>query len=127
MKKISIILLILLTLTLTGCGNTKTLTCKTSSNFHGLDSDATIKLKIRNDELTDANIEIDIEADEVGRKSIINYFNQSSKKMQILETSTGVKLSGGMDSEFFEALSLTQEIKYGEVKQVMELQGYTCE
>ncbi len=128
MKKISIFLLLILTLTLTGCGsNTNTLTCKTSGEFHGLKSAATIKLKIKDNVLIDANIDIDVVANATEKQTILNYFSQSPKKMKTTETSNGLRLSGGMDSEFFEALKLTQDINYSEVKQVMEIQGYTCE
>ncbi len=128
MKTKKILFFLISSFILTGCAsNTKTLTCTTSGDFKGLESNATIELKIKNKELFDASIDIDTKVPANERQNFINNYKQTSNKMTITETAEGIRLSGGMDSSFFDNLGLTKEINYNEVKEVMELQGYTCE
>ena len=47
-------------------------------------------------------------------------------KSKVTSTEEGIRLNSGMDGSYFASLGVTKDTKYGELKQVLELQGFTC-
>jgi len=58
-------------------------------------------------------------------QSIINQMLQKTNK--VYSTENGIRAIFGMGSEYFDAFGLSKDVSYSEVKQVLEIQGYTCE
>lgn len=127
---ISIIILAALTaLIMTSEKNTEYLTCKVSGDFQGMESHTILKATIRKNKLKEMNMTIDVnipEDSETSKEDIINYIN-SQGKMTGETTSNGVKLTADMHGGYFDTLGLSKETTFNELKQILELQGYTCE
>lgn len=108
--------------------NTKYLTCNVNGEFEGMESKTTFTVKLRNNKVKDMNISIDVTVpidSEISKEEILNYINYQGK-MKGESTNNGVKLTANMHSGYFDTLGLSKESTYSELKQILELQGYTC-
>lgn len=117
-----------LLITLTGCSSTKTLTCKTTEEKDGRTSNSTLEVKIKDEEVKDMNLTVEMTLSpeqQYFKQSIINQMLQKTNK--VYSTENGIRAIFGMGSEYFDAFGLSKDVSYSEVKQVLEIQGYTCE
>lgn len=108
--------------------NTKSLTCIVDSNFHGLDSKITLQISVKKDKLTNINMIIDSvlpEEYKSQKQALINQLGADGR-MQVTSTEQGIRLSTGMNNEYFETLGLNTDSSYSELKEALEFQGYTC-
>lgn len=121
------ILLIMLVIT-TGCGNTKTLNCSASSSQDGRNSTSDLKIKVKNDEVKNMTLTLNVELpeDQQEYKQAMMY-QMLQKTDRVYSTKNGIKAIFGMDSSYFNTLDITKDASYSELKQVLELQGFTCE
>ncbi len=123
-----IIIFFLITLIILSEKNTDYLTCKIDGEFNGMESKTTLTIKLRKNKLKDMNMEINVkvpENGEVKKEDLINYINYQGK-MKATDTIEGVKLTTDMHSGYFDTLGLSTKTKKEELKQTLELQGYTC-
>lgn len=117
-------------ITLTGCEsqNTKTLTCKTTGEIEDRPSKSTLVVKIKDKEVKDMKLTLEMtlkEEQQPYKQAIINQMKQKTKR--VYSTKDGIKAIFDMGSEYFNTLGLSKDVSYNEIKQVLEIQGYTCE
>lgn len=108
--------------------NTQYLTCNVSGDFQGMESKTKFIVKVRKNKVKDMNMTIDVvvpEDGEISKEDLLNYINYQGK-MKGESTTDGVKLTASMSSGYFDTLGLSKESSYSELKQILELQGYTC-
>lgn len=125
-----VILLVIILVSLTGCGNsnTKTLKCSATSSQEGRKTMSNLEVKIKNDEVKDMKLTLNIELPEDEqsyKQAMINQMRQKTNQVYI--TNEGIKAIFGMNSSYFDTLGVTTDASYSELKQVLELQGYSCE
>lgn len=107
---------------------TLSLTCTASGSMYEMDSVNTLEVKVKNNKIKKLNLTIDVVVPEdqgYQKKDMINAIN-SEGKMQVVSTDKGMRLSTGMNSDYFKTFGLSTESSYSELKKVLELQGYTC-
>ena len=129
-KLIMISFMITILVSLTGCGNsnTKVLNCSVTSSQEGRNTTSDLEVKIRNGEVKDMVLTLNIELpkDQQSYKQAMIY-QMSQKTNRIYETENGIRAVFDMNSSYFNTLGITKEASYNELKQVLELQGYVCE
>ena len=115
-------------LSLKSAKNTKTLTCSVNDDFQGLDSHITLNVKVSNNEIKDMNITIDSVLPEEYQSQKLNIITSinSEGKMQATSTKDGIRFETGIKSEYFKSLNLSTKTNYRELKESLELQGYSC-
>ncbi len=124
-------LLIIITLIcLTGCGNSnsKTLSCSVTNNQDYGKVTSLLEAKIKDNEVKDMSLTLNIEIPEendIFKRSMISQMRQ--KTSQVYETKNGIKAVFNMGSSYFNTLGVSKDASYNELKQVLEIQGYTCE
>ncbi|MDE5539416.1 MAG: hypothetical protein K2J20_02895 [Bacilli bacterium] len=107
---------------------TLNLTCTASGSMYEMDSVSTLKVKVKNNKIKKMDLTIDVVVPEnkgYQKEEMINAMN-SEGKMQVVSTDEGMRLSTGMNSDYFKTFGLSTESSYSELKKVLELQGYTC-
>ena len=62
---------------------------------------------------------------EVSKEELISYINYQGK-MKAISTDDGVELTSDMHSGYFDTLGLSTKSSSQELKQILELQGYSC-
>lgn len=129
-KKIALLLLLVMLLCTTGCTNNKakTLKCTAENSQEGRNTTSDLKVKIKNGEVKDMTLTLNIELPEDqqnNKQAMINQLRQKTDQVYI--TNNGIKAVFGMGSSYFNTLGITKDVSYNELKQVLELQGYTCE
>lgn len=108
--------------------NVVSLVCSTKGDFQGLDSTINLDVKLKENEIRDMEIVIDsiLPKEYLEQKqTIINSMN-SSGKGQAEGTKDGVKFTMGIQSEYYKSLGVSTKITYKELKEALELQGYSC-
>ncbi len=126
-NKIGLILLISLVF-LTGCGNTKTLNCSVTSKEEGGETVSNLRIKIKDNKIDDMRLTLNMTLSpeqKAYKQTIIEQMQQKTDR--VYATNDGIKAIFGMDSSYFDNFGISKDAKIGEVKQVLELQGYTCE
>ncbi len=125
-----LLLLLIMLISITGCGNsdTKTLKCSVTNSTDGRNMTSDLKVKVKNDEVKDMTLTLNIELpkDQQANKQAMIY-QMRQKTDQVYSTDNGIKAIFGMNSSYFNTLGITKNASYSELKQVLELQGYTCE
>lgn len=128
-KLITLTLLLFIILSLTGCGNSnsKTLTCTVTDTKDGRTTTSDLVVKVINNEVRDMTLTLDItlpKGAEDYRQAMIYQLSQKTDK--IYSTNNGLKAVFDMGSSYFNTLGITKDASYSELKEVLELQGYTC-
>lgn len=131
MKKSYIIILMFMLICLTGCGNTQKLVCTASNTEDDIKSYSTLEIKIKENKVSSMEFVVDMEFPEEYRNQLVTIANniQSSKPYMDVSVVNGkIRLvtKDGPDESFL-GIKIDQEITYGELKEVLELQDYTCE
>lgn len=123
-----LILIIIIMICVKDAKNTKKLTCTVNSNFHGMESLITLDIKVKNNEVKDINMLIDATLPEEylnQKQNIINTLGADGN-MTVTSTEDGIRLSTGMNSSYFKSLGLNTETSYSDLKETLELEGYSC-
>lgn len=130
MKKIYIIVLFLLLISLTGCSKTQKLTCTASDESSTPKSYSTLNIKIKENKVSDMKFTVDMifpESYQNQLQSMANNIKASKPYMDVIILKDGLRLITKDDSDdSFIGIKIDQEITYSELKQVLELQDYTC-
>ncbi len=128
-KLITISLVLIMLVSLTGCnGNTKTLKCSATSTEENRTSTSDLKVKIKDGEVKDMSLTLNVKLpkEELAYKQAM--MEQMLQKTNLVySTNDGIKAIFDMNNSYFKPLGITKNATYGELKQVLELQGYTCQ
>lgn len=127
-KRYLIILLILMFM-LTGCGNKKTLTCTSTDESSELKKYSTLTIKVKENKIDDMKFVVDIifPTEYLSqRQAMMNEIKTSKPYMQVVAIDNGIRLITEDKNNSFIGIPTDQEITYSELKEVLELQDYTC-
>lgn len=125
---IMISIIILFILILFGNRNIETIKCTVDGTLEGKTTKSTLEIKVKNDEVKDMNMEINmfLSSEEQNQKDyLINSIN-SQGKMTATSTKDGIKLTANMDSRYFDSIGLNKTSSVSELKEVLETQGFKC-
>ncbi len=128
LKGFSLIIVILMCLTGCGNSNTKTLSCTATGKEDYGKTTSLLKVKIKDDEVRDMSLTLNVELSSGNasyKQAMISQMRQ--KTSQVYETEKGIKAIFDMGSSYFNTLGVTTDATFSELKQVLEIQGYTCE
>ncbi len=128
-KLIIIVFMTTILISLTGCGNsnTKTLNCSVTNYQDGGSKTSDLEVEIKNGEVKDMTLTLNIELtknQQSYKQAMIDQIRQ--KTNQVYSTKNGIKAIFDMNSSYFNTLGISKDVSYSEIKQVLELQGYTC-
>lgn len=129
MKSKLFILILFFSLIVTGCGSeTKTLKCTATSNNDIGTTNSDLEIKVRSGEVKDMTLTVEVELTEDNQeyKEAMAY-QMLQKTSQVYTTEKGLRAIFDMDNSYFQTLNISKDASYSELKQVLELQGYTCE
>ena len=129
MKKRFLILLLML-IFLTGCGNTQELVCTASNIEDDIKSYSTLEIKIKENKVSDIEFIVDMEFPSEYQTQlpvIANNIKTSKPYMDVLIVDGKIRLVTKDSANSFLGIQMNQEITYGELKEVLELQDYKCE
>ncbi len=129
-KIVTILLVMTILISSSGCekSNTKTLNCTVTSSSEGRNTTSDLKIKIKDDEVRDMKLTLNIELSEEeqsNKRAIMNQLRQKTEKVYSREN--GIEAEFDMGNSYFSTLGITTDAKYSELKQVLEFQGYACE
>ena len=128
MKKVFIFSVLLLLLT--GCGDTKTLTCTASGENGDTKTDSTLVIKVNDDKVSSMKFTVDMifpEEYQNQLQAMAYNIKMSKPYMQVSVIENGIRLITEDANDSFIGIDIGQEITYGELKEVLELQDYICE
>lgn len=131
MKKSYIVLFMFMLFCLTGCGDTQKLVCTASNTEDEITSNSTLEIKIRENKVSSMEFIVEMEFPEEYRDQLVTIANNikySKPYMDVSVINGKIRLVTKDDpDESFLGIKIDQEITYGELKEVLELQDYTCE
>lgn len=106
----------------------KHLTCTATGTLYESPSVSTLEISIKNDMLKDINISIDInlESKTTAEKNSLIQMAKMQGKSDVTETKNGIRLTSDMNGSYFTSLGLTKNTTFSELKEALEIQGYTC-
>lgn len=128
MKKVFLFSTLLLLLT--GCGDTKTLTCTASGENGDTKTDSTLVIKVNDDKVSSMKFTVDMifpEEYQNQLQAMAYNIKMSKPYMQVSVIENGIRLITEDANDSFIGIDIGQEITYGELKEVLELQDYICE
>lgn len=130
MKKKYILLLSCMVFLLTGCGNSEVLVCTSVSESEDITSYSTLDIVVKDKKIYDMKFTVDMEFPEEYQsqlRTIASNIQSSKPYMDVYIVDDKVRMitTGDRDDSFL-GIKIDQEITYGELKEVLELQGYTC-
>ena len=129
MKKRFLVLLLML-IFLTGCGNTQELVCTASNIEDDIKSYSTLEIKIKENKVSDMEFIVDMEFPSEYQTQlpvIANNIKASKPYMDVSIVDGKIRLVTKDSANSFLGIQMNQEITYGELKEVLELQDYKCE
>ncbi len=129
MKKRFLVLLLML-IFLTGCGNTQELVCTASNIEDDIKSYSTLEIKIKENKVSDMEFIVDMEFPSEYQTQlpvIANNIKTSKPYMDVSIVDGKIRLVTKDSANSFLGIQMNQEITYGELKEVLELQDYKCE
>ena len=129
MKKRFLVLLLML-IFLTGCGNTQKLVCTASNIEDDIKSYSTLEIKIKENKVSDMEFIVDMEFPSEYQTQlpvIANNIKTSKPYMDVSIVDGKIRLVTKDSANSFLGIQMNQEITYGELKEVLELQDYKCE
>ena len=109
--------------------NTKTLTCTASGSSSEIETESTLEIKVNNKKIKDMEFTVDMIFPEDlldQRQSYVNMIRQTKPYMSATVTDDGIRIVTKEQGGSFIGIDTTQEITVSELKQVLEIQGYTC-
>lgn len=109
--------------------NTKSLTCTASGTSSDIKTKSTLEVKINNKKIKDMVFTVDmIFPDNMldQRQDYVNMIRQTKPYMRASVTDKGIRFVTTKRGGSFIGIDTSQEITTSELKQVLEIQGYTC-
>lgn len=130
MKKKYILILFCMVFLLTGCGNSESLVCISTSESEDITSYSTLNVVVKDKKIYDMKFTVDMEFPEENTsqlRTIASNIQASKPYMDVYVVDGKVRMitTGDRDDSFL-GIKIDQEITYGELKEVLELQGYNC-
>lgn len=130
MKK-SFVLVILIMILCTGCGEAQKLVCTASNTEDEIKSYSTLEIKVRENKISNMEFIVDMEFPQEYQSQlpmIANNIKSSKPYMDVSIVDGKIRLVTEDDyGESFLGIDMDQEITYGELKEVLELQDFVCE
>ncbi len=129
MKKKGIVLVLIMTFFLTGCTSTKKLTCIAIDDSSDMKKTSNLVIKVKDKEIKDMKFTVDMIFPEEAQSQIQSYINEiqrSKPYMQVIRINGGIRLITKMEDGSFIGIDAGQEITISELREVLEIQGYTC-
>lgn len=122
-----IILVIVLSFVITNRG-VDTLTCTTEGELYESPSKSKLEISVKNNKIKDMYITIDVKLNDelMAQRDLLIQNIEAQGKSEVIETKDGIRLTSGMSGSFFTSMGLTSDTKYNELKEVLEVQGFTC-
>ena len=123
------IFLFLMVFFLTGCGNSQKLVCTSSDDSEEIKKNSTLEIKVNEDRVVDMKFTVDMIFPDEYRSNINSMaesVRQSKPYMDVYIINSGIRLVTKDDKDNFIGIKMNQKITYGEIKEVLELQGYSC-
>ena len=138
MKKIDKKLIVFIVLLLVAFGvivflidskNTKTLTCTAEGTSSNIKTKSHLEIKVNNKKIKDMVFTVNMIFPEDlldQRQNYVNMIRQTKPYMSASVTDDGIRFVTKEHGGSFIGIDTTQEITISELKQVLEVQGYTC-
>lgn len=104
------------------------LTCVATGTLYESPSKSTLDITLQNDKIKDLNMTVDLTLNEElmkQRETLIQNI-EAQGKSEVEKTRDGLRLTSLITNDYFAGLGLSKNSSYGELKQVLELQGFTC-
>lgn len=124
-----LLFLLIVVVGVTGCGNnTKTLKCSATESQNGRNTTSDLEIEIRENEVKDMTLTLNVvlpESQQSYKQVMLYQIRQKTDK--VYTTDNGIRAIFDMGSSYFDNFGITKDASYGELKQVLELQGFTCE
>ena len=131
MNKNYILIVFIFLLGITGCGNTQKLVCTANNTEDEIKSYSTLEIKIRENKISNMEFVVDMEFPSEYQSQlpmIANNIKSSKPYMDVSVVNGKIRLITEDDfGDSFLGIDIDQEITYGELKEVLELQDYKCE
>lgn len=109
--------------------NTKTLTCIAEGTSSNIQTKSNLEIKVNNKKIKDMEFTVDMIFPEElldQRQNYVNMIRQTKPYMTASITDQGIRFVTKEHGDNFIGIDTTQEITISELKQVLEVQGYTC-
>ena len=109
--------------------NTKTLICKAEDTSSNIQTKSHLEIKVNNKKIKDMKFTVDMLFPEElleQRQNYVNAVRQTKPYMSASVTDKGIRLVTKEHGGSFIGINTSQEITISELKQVLEVQGYTC-
>ncbi len=121
------VIVIALSIVITNKG-VETLTCTTKGELYEFPAESKLVISLKNKEIRDMEITIDIklEGEMMTKRDILMQNIAAQGKSEVEPTNDGIRMTSGMSGSYFSSLGLSKDTKYSELKEVLEVQGFTC-
>ena len=122
-----IILVIVISFVISNKGVVK-LTCTTEGNMYESPSKSILEISVKDNKIKNMYVTIDVKLNEelMAQRELLIQNIQAQGKSDVTETKDGIRLTSGMSGSYFTSMGLTENTKYSELKEVLEVQGFTC-
>lgn len=106
----------------------ETLTCTTKGELYESPANSKLVISLKDKKIKDMKISIDLKLSEemMAKRDLLMQNIEAQGKSEVETTKDGIRLSSGMGSSYFTSMGLSGETKYNELKEVLEVQGFTC-
>lgn len=129
LKKRWIVIILLVMLSLTGCNSTKKLTCTATDDSSEIKKMSNLNIKVKDKKIKDMKFTVDMifpDSSQNQRQSYINEIKRTKPYMQATLIDGGIRIVTEMEDGSFIGIDAGQEITISELREVLEIQGYTC-
>lgn len=135
MKKLEIVILILIiivliiTFTIVDSIGVKELTCTAKGKSSDIKTSSKLEIKVKNQKIKDMKFTLDmiLPKDQQNQKEdYINMVRQTKPYMSASVIDNGVRFVTKMQNGSFIGIDADQEMTISELKEVLEVQGYSC-
>lgn len=122
-----IIVVIALSIVISNKG-VETLTCTTEGELYESSAKSKLVISLKDKKIKDMKVSIDLKLDDemMAQRDLLIQSIEAQGKSEVEATDDGIRLSSGMSGSYFSAMGLTKDTKYSELKEVLEVQGFTC-
>ena len=122
-----IILVIAISFVISNKGVEK-LVCTTEGTLYESPSKSTLEISIKDNKIKDMYISIDVKLNDalMQQRDLLIQNIKSQGKSEVSKIDDGIRLSSGMSGSYFESMGITEDTKFNELKEVLEVQGFKC-
>lgn len=110
--------------------DTKKLICRATDDSSTIKTESELVIKVKDKKVKDMDFTVDMifPREQLSQRySYINTIKQTKPYMNATIIDEGIKLVTEMEDGSFIGIDAEQEVTIAELKQVLEIQGYTCE